>query len=273
MLRYLFNLWVWNTFADQESSDLLNHPGDTLLWFFAFVSSDLFSHPGDILLWFIVFLFSLSCHESAHAWTSERFGDYTGRYQGRITLNPIPHIDIFGTIIFPLVAILSPGGAMLFGWAKPVQTNPLLWRDKKKANIMVSMAGPASNFILAIIAFAIIKILLISAVVGPATGPDAGRFDIVLPTANQPGILIPIAKLLSILLELNVVLGVFNLVPVPPLDGSHVLESLLPYEMSQAYSAIRPYGIFLLVGLMLLGVFDFIIRPVFDFVFMLLFGG
>ena len=218
-------------------------------------------------------MFSLSFHESAHAWTSERFGDYTGRYQGRITLNPLPHIDIFGTIIFPLVGILSPGGAMLFGWAKPVQTNPLLWRDKKKANIMVSMAGPASNFILAIIAFTVIKVLLIYGVVDYALGlPGSGPFDIVAPTPNQPSILIPIAKLLSILLELNIVLGVFNLIPVPPLDGSHVLESVLPYEMAEAYAAIRPYGIFLLVGLMLLGVFDYIISPVFRLVFTLLFG-
>jgi Zn-dependent protease len=230
----------------------------------------LLNHPGDILLWFIVFLFSLSFHESAHAWTSERFGDYTGRYQGRITLNPIAHIDIYGTIIFPLVGLMS--GAMLFGWAKPVQTNPLLWRDKKKANIMVSMAGPASNFILAIIAFTIIKALLIYGVVDYGMGPGSGPFDIVAPTPNQPSILIPIAKLLSIMLELNVVLGVFNLIPVPPLDGSHVLESLLPYEMAQAYAAIRPYGIFLLLGLMVLGVFGYIIGPVFKLVFALLFG-
>jgi Zn-dependent protease len=223
--------------------------------------------PGDILLWFIVFLFSLSCHESAHAWTSERFGDYTGRYQGRITLNPIPHIDIYGTIIFPLVGMIS--GAMLFGWAKPVQTNPLLWRDKKKANIMVSMAGPLSNFILAIIAFTIIKVLLITDVVEPG----GGRFDLVQPTVNQASLLIPIAKLLSIMLTLNIVLGVFNLIPVPPLDGSHVLESLLPYEMAEAYAAIRPYGIFLLLALMLTGVLGYIINPVFNgLVYPLLFG-
>jgi Zn-dependent protease len=244
---------VWSAFADQESSDLLNH-------------------PGDILLWFIVFLFSLSFHESAHAWTSERFGDYTGRYQGRITLNPLPHIDIFGTIIFPLVGILSPGGAMLFGWAKPVETNPLLWRDKKKANIMVSMAGPVSNFILAIIAFTIVKVLLIYGVFDNGLVLGSGPFDIVVPTPNQPSVLVPIAKLLSILLELNIVLGVFNLIPVPPLDGSHVLESLLPYEMAEAYAAIRPYGIFLLVGLMLLGVFSYVISPVFYVVNLLLFG-
>jgi Zn-dependent protease len=222
--------------------------------------------PGDILLWFIVFLFSLSCHESAHAWTSERFGDYTGRYQGRITLNPIPHIDITGTIILPLVGMIS--GAMMFGWAKPVQTNPLLWRDKKKANIMVSMAGPASNFILAIVAFTIIKVLLIRQVVEPGSFP----FDIVQPAFDQPTVMIPIAKLLSILLELNVLLGVFNLIPIPPLDGSHVLESLLPYEMAEAYAAIRPYGIFLLAALMFTRVLGYIITPVFNLVFMLLFG-
>jgi Zn-dependent protease len=236
--------------------------------------SNIFSVPiGDLILWFVVFLFSLSFHEAAHAWTSERFGDYTGRYQGRITLNPVAHIDPIGTILFPLMGFIS-GGIAMFGWAKPVETNPLLWRDKTKANIWVSAAGPISNFILATISFIAIKTLLETSVVYPPGHPLAqgggGPFSFVVPAATQPEFMLPLVTLLCIFLILNLTLGVFNLIPIPPLDGSHVLESLLPYEMGQAYSQIRPWGFILLIALMMLGVFRMIIVPVLVFVLGLL---
>jgi Zn-dependent protease len=218
--------------------------------------------PGNLIIWFIVLLFSLSFHEAAHAWTSEKFGDDTGRLQGRITLNPIAHIDLVGTIVFPILGFLT--GFPLLGWAKPVQTNPLLWRDKTKANISVSAAGPISNFILAFVAFIIIKVLIIGGILFPI----GGFFTMVVPVsavfadAGQPGYLEPLAKFLSVMLMLNVALGVFNLIPVPPLDGSHVLEELLPTSMSAAYEQIRPYGFILLYGLLLLGVFNAIFGPV-----------
>ncbi len=226
--------------------------------------------PGDILLWFVVFLFSLSCHESAHAWTSERFGDDTGRLQGRITLNPIAHIDPFGTILLPLVGFLS-GGIAMFGWAKPVQTNPLLWRNKTKANIWVSAAGPISNFIIATVAFIIIKVLLMNGIVRRAYLGDGGPFNIIVPTVADSAYMMPIVTLLSIFLLLNVTLGVFNLIPIPPLDGSHVLESLLPPAMAEAFEQIRPYGFFILLALMWTPVLGWIIGPVFSFVMALLF--
>jgi Zn-dependent protease len=221
--------------------------------------------PVYLVLWFIVFLFSLSFHEASHAWTSEKFGDSTGRDQGRITLNPMAHIDLFGTIIFPLVGMF---GGRMFGWAKPVQTNPLAWRDKTKANIMVSAAGPASNAILAIIAFVTLKIMLLTGVVIPV-----GQFtQLVGPLTTQASLLVPISKLLSIMLSLNIMLCLFNFIPVPPLDGSHILESLLPYEMAQAYNQIRPFGAILLVALVLMGVFRFIFDPVYVVVVTALLG-
>lgn len=219
---------------------------------------------GNLIIWFIVLLFSLSFHEAAHAWTSEKFGDDTGRLQGRITLNPIPHIDPIGTILFPLLSAFT--GIPLLGWAKPVQTNPLLWRDKTKANILVSAAGPISNFILATIAFVIIKIMMLSGTLML----QGGYYTLVGPAPNQPAFMTPLAVLLSIMLLLNVLLGVFNLIPVPPLDGSHVLEELLPSGMSEAYYQIRPYGYILLYGLMFLGVFSAIFRPVYSGVLYLL---
>lgn len=224
--------------------------------------------PGDILLWFVVFLFSLSFHEAAHAWTSLRYGDDTGKLQGRITLNPLPHIDPFGTILFPLIGMMA--GGFMFGWAKPVMTNPLLWRDKKKANIMVSAAGPISNFILVVIAFVLIKLLLgVGTMQTPTFTIAGGPFNIIVPTTESP-VLMAVATLLSVMLTLNIILGIFNLLPIPPLDGSHVMESLLPPSLAQGYQQIAPYGFILLIALMYIGVFGYIITPVLRFVIALL---
>jgi Zn-dependent protease len=223
---------------------------------------------GDLAIWFVVFLFSLSLHEAAHAWTSERFGDDTGRHMGRITLNPLPHIDPIGTLVFPMIGMLS-GGFAMFGWAKPVLTNPLLWRDKTKANIMVSAAGPISNFILATITFIVLKMMLINGLVVPH---PVSYYNLVAPVADQAAFLEPLSKLLSVMLSLNVTLGVFNLIPIPPLDGSHVLESLLPYQMAKAYEQIQPYGFILLIGLMFTGVFGAILSPILLFVVQMLLG-
>jgi Zn-dependent protease len=250
-----------------------------------FIQQSLFNTPpGDIILWFVVFLFSLSFHESAHAWVSERFGDDTGRLQGRITLNPIAHIHPIGTIMIPLMGFMS-GGIAMFGWAKPVETNPLMWRDKKKANIMVSAAGPISNFILATVALIILNILLMSHVVErpfvrdlgtgeirQARVAEAAPFKVVLP-AEEGTLMEPMAKLLSVLFVLNVILGVFNLIPIPPLDGSHVLESLLPYEMAEAFAQIRPYGFILLLALIWTPVLGWVIDPVYSFLDLLLIKG
>ncbi len=224
---------------------------------------------GFVIIWFVVFLFSLSFHESAHAWTSERFGDDTGRHQGRITLNPIPHIDPIGTILFPLISMFT--SVPLLGWAKPVQTNPLLWRDKTKANISVSAAGPISNFILMAIAFIILKALILSGILrfNPAL---RNIYDVIAPAPGQPAFMQPLAMFLSVMLMLNLALGVFNLIPIPPLDGSHVLEELLPHPMQEAYYQLRPYGFLLLMALLYLGALSLIFQPISIFILRLLIG-
>jgi Zn-dependent protease len=213
---------------------------------------------GNLILWFVVFLFSLSIHESAHAWTSERFGDKTGRYLGRVSLNPIRHIDPVGTILFPLASQLT--GGFMFGWAKPVPVNPDLWSDKKRANIFTSAAGPISNLLLAGIAVAIALALMAAGVI--VVNDEARQLaDILAPAAGSDTLLVPVSKLISIAIFLNITLGIFNLVPIPPLDGSHILESLLPYEQAVAYSQLRPYGFILLLGLMWFGAVSFITSP------------
>ena len=146
----------------------------------------------------------------------------------------------------PILGFMGSGIPM-FGWAKATPVNPLLWREKTKANIWVSAAGPISNFGLATIAFVIIKVLLIAGVLRQAYRGDGGPFSIVVPMLKG-GVMEPVATMLSIFLILNVTLGVFNLFPIPPLDGSHVIESLLPYDMARAYEQIRPYGFILLVA-------------------------
>jgi len=213
---------------------------------------------GDIILWFVVFLFSLSFHEAAHAWTADRFGDYTGRYLGRITLNPIVHIDPIGTILFPLLGFLS--GVPMFGWAKPVPVNPLLWQEKNKANILTLAAGPISNFILVIIALLTAKALLISGILMPNYFAST-MYEILAPAYSGSIVMEPLSKIICITIFLNLSLAIFNLIPIPPLDGSHILESLLPYEMARAYEQIRPYGFLLLIGLMYLGVFWAVYSP------------
>jgi Zn-dependent protease len=231
--------------------------------------NSLFTVPiGDLILWFVVFIFSLSFHEMAHAWTSERFGDDTGRLQGRVSLNPLAHIDPVGTVLFPLLGFMR-GGFSFFGWAKPVETNPLRWKNKDLANIAVSAAGPISNMILALIAFIALKVML-----GSGNYTYAGRFngpfDLVTPMPGMPDWTLPVGTMVSALLITNISLAVFNLIPIPPLDGSHVLYTLLPDSLKDSYERLSQYGFLLLIALSVLGVFGAVIRPVMGFVTSLL---
>ena len=149
-----------------------------------------------------------------------------------------------------------------------METNPNLWRDKTKANISVSAAGPISNFILMAAAFITLKVMLESGIVMPVI--QGNIYNWIVPTPGQPAFMEPLAMLLSILMVLNLALGIFNLIPIPPLDGSHVLESLLPGEMADAYAQIRPYGFILLIALLYLGALSFIFNPSVIFVYQLL---
>lgn len=194
-----------------------------------------------------VLLFSVSVHESAHGWMAEKFGDYTARDQGRITLNPIKHIDLFGSIIVPVALALLK--APVFGWAKPVQVNPYGLRNRRKAWMYIAAAGPISNLILATIS-AIVFIFL-------------RRLHIVS--------LELLLQVLFLMVIINVILAIFNLMPVPPLDGSKILESTLRGEALRTFEKIQPYGMIIFILIIYTGIFDKISTPVMNLVIRFLF--
>lgn len=220
---------------------------------------------GDIILYMVVFLFSLTLHEVGHAWTSEKFGDPTSRYLGRISLNPLVHIDPLGTIILPLIGAFT--GAPVIGWAKPVPVNPLLWKDKVTANIVVSAAGPIANMLIAGVSLIILKILLMQQLL--VFGSSGNRMTFVQ-AATPSYILDPLGKMLCMFVILNISLAIFNLLPIPPLDGSHILSSILSIvspSLMEAYEGLRPYGMMLLIGFVMINNQVNILGPIFRPVF------
>src|ERR1051325_3457772 len=162
---------------------------------------------GQFILYMVALIFSLSVHESAHAWMSNRFGDDLARLQGRISLNPAVHVDPIGTLLFPAISFFTQ--APLIGWARPTPVNPLKWRNKNVANFWVSAAGVICNFIIAIIAGITIRILYETGLIGVG-------LEGLIPAGTDSPIAVGAVKLLSTFFRLNVALGVFNLLPIPP---------------------------------------------------------
>jgi len=158
-----------------------------------------------IFISFIVLLFSLTVHEMAHAWTADRLGDPTARLLGRVSLNPLVHADPIGTVLFPLISMVS--GAMLIGWAKPVPVTLRYLRHPRRDYMLVAAAGPISNLTLAVFAAILLAIVPVSPL-----------------TLGEPNVSVPIAKFLTQMVSLNVLLAVFNLLPIPPLDGGNVMS-------------------------------------------------
>jgi len=184
------------------------------------------------LITFPFLLISISIHEFSHGWTAYKLGDNTAKYSGRLTLNPLAHIDPIGTIVLPLTLMIATNGRFVFGAAKPVPVNFNNLRNPKRDIIWVGAAGPASNFALALILAILSKIL----------PPNAWLIIIFW----------------QILIPINVILGIFNLIPIPPLDGSRIVMGLLPEKISVKYAELEHYGIFIVMGLMLAGAFNII---------------
>lgn len=205
----------------------------------------------NLIIQYAVLLFAISIHESAHAWMAYKFGDPTGKNQGRITLNPIPHIDPIGTIIFPLVLTIM--GSTAFGWAKPVMVNPYNLRNPRRDIIFISAAGPAANIIAAV--SGIIIFLLLKNNLGP-----------------QNEIVVILLYVFLRLITINILLVIFNLLPIPPLDGSGILEGLLKGEALYYYNKIKPYGPLIMLLIIFTPIFQMIANPILSFVFNILRG-
>ena len=194
-----------------------------------------------LLTGFVVLLCSLTVHEAAHAWAADRLGDSTARLLGRLSLNPAVHIDPIGTILFPLIALAT--NLPLIGWAKPVPVNSAELRPHWRQKFMViAAAGPASNLVLAVMAAILFR------VVAPV---DAGA----------EGAAVSVSSALETAIIVNVLLAVFNMIPVPPLDGGNVLSGLLTGPMADTFDRLRPYGFLILYGLMFTGMLNTIVFP------------
>ena len=194
-----------------------------------------------ILFQVVVLILAFSIHECAHAWTAYRLGDPTAMMLGRVTLNPLKHLDPLGSVIFPLIGLFY--GGMLFGWAKPTPVTARNFKHYMRDDIIVSLAGPASNLLsatIALILLIIMKHALAGGDVAIGTAVALAR-HIPVSTENLPQ-LFPVALFLYYVILLNLLLFVFNLIPVPPLDGSHILRHFLPYNLLRFYDRIGMLG-------------------------------
>jgi len=221
---------------------------------------------GSVVIQFAVLLFSLSLHEAAHAWMADRCGDHTARSLGRVTLNPAAHIDPIGTLLFPLLQFFT--NLPLIGWAKPVPINPVHLRHPGKDQMLVSLAGPGANLLAAATAFVLLAVMKVSV---PQTGSLIAQMSMGMALPRQGAIFVPLLGILFFLLVINLALALFNLLPIPPLDGHWVLYELLPYNSARALARVGSYGTVLLYGLMILGVLRYVFLPV-HWTLMLLLG-
>ena len=187
-----------------------------------------------LLIWVIPVLLAITLHEAAHGWMASKFGDHTARMMGRVTLNPVKHIDPVGTIVVPLALLIMSTG-FIFGWAKPVPINFNALRSPKSGMIWVALAGPGANLIMAI-----------------------GWIFIAILSINIPVML----KMAGAGIFINILLAVFNLLPIPPLDGSRVISALLPNPLAYKYNQLERFGFVILIGLMFIGGFSYIVWPI-----------
>ena len=190
----------------------------------------------------LVLIFSLSVHEASHAWSASRLGDDTARRLGRVSLNPVVHTDPIGTLLLPLIAMVT--GAPLIGWAKPTPVNVGNLRHPRRDHILVTAAGPASNLLIALVAAAVLRVM-------PGDAAPVSSFEVVR----------PLEMIATQALILNVLLAVFNMLPIPPLDGGQILMALLPPRLSARMHFLYQYGFLILMGLLMTGVLGAVIGP------------
>jgi len=204
-----------------------------------------------IAVWALPVLFAITVHEVAHGWAASKLGDQSAKMLGRLTLNPIKHIDPIGTLLVPAVLVVL--GGFVFGWAKAVPINDRNFKHPARDMAWVAMAGPASNFIMAILWAIIGKI----GIVLQATNPDIGQFLLYSGIAG---------------VSINLILFVLNLLPLPPLDGSHVVSAFLPKPWAWQYNRMAPFGFIVLIGLLVMGFLAPILMGPFNFFQEMIYG-
>ncbi len=212
-------------------------------------------NPAIIAIEFLAFIFALSVHEAAHAWVAHLRGDDTALLLGRITLNPLKHLELIGSVVFPLLMLFS-GAGWFFGWARPTPVDVTRLKNRKWDDILVSLAGPASNLLIACLSA---LVLLLVRQIHPAALASISH------PAGRGGWVAPLANLAYYSLILNVILAVFNLIPIPPLDGSHVLGHLLPKALRDPYRRLYAHGwlcLLLLFGVIYAGIPGWLFTPV-----------
>ncbi len=209
----------------------------------------------ELLLFIPPFILSLSFHEFAHGWAANRLGDSTARYMGRLTLDPMAHISLVGTVIFPAISVLT--GAPLFGWANPVPVDARNFKNPRRDMAIVGAAGPVSNILLATLATALLSFL-----VHHGGAQFVGR-------RGTGGIMGPAIQMLVLAIQLNLFLAFFNLVPIPPLDGSQILKGLVSKRTALKLDSWTEYGSWLLLILLFTGGLKYVSIPVFMFMSML----
>ena len=224
-----------------------------------------------IVLTIAILIMSAVFHEYAHGWVAYKLGDNTAKSMGRLTLNPINHLDPIGSILLPTLLVLS-GSSFLIGWAKPVPYNPYNLRDARYGDMKVALGGPITNLMLAIVFGLIARFIPIAVNLkfGLTNGFLSGDNEFLL--SMMSGNILAIIFVISIIAcFINLLLMIFNLVPVPPLDGSKVLMTFLPHNLQVKMHQIEPYGFFILIFLLWLGIFSLLI-PAIMFIFSLLTG-
>ena len=199
-------------------------------------------------------LVAITIHEVSHGFVANKLGDPTAKFMGRLTLNPLAHIDLVGTIIMPVMLFVISNGQFLFGYAKPVPINPMNFKNPKKDMAISAAAGPVTNIVLAVASEILLDIVvLLDSVSGGAGG----------------AILLPLAIMFDYSVKINIVLAVINMIPIPPLDGGRVLVGFLPREKAISYSKIEPYGFIIILLLFITGIAHEIIYPVINVLYML----
>lgn len=210
-----------------------------------------------LVIEFLAFLLAISVHEAAHALVADLRGDDTARLLGRITLNPVRHVELFGSVIFPLVGLIS--GGMILGWAKPTPIDPRKLKQPRKDDILISLAGPASNILLALVSVAVLYLLYWLA---PAA--TMGALSHLGHPRSNDSFWVPLTNFVYYSMALNVLLAVFNLIPIPPLDGSHVLRHFLPRSLAEPYQRLyqnSTISFVLLIGAIYIGIPNWLFDP------------